>query len=430
MDTDYWKSSPFGEESIFHPSWEEKRKQERQILLSTGKITNVLVTKGNGMYVNSYPRQDNLSPERYISESSRQRAHSVYIKVSVIVEGRAEAIYIAINNQFKRAMGCEQTFEIKVPATSSKETINVKVHLTDFMGKDVYDKKEYDVTIDSGGNVFEKKEVEEEINNELTLDIVRKIAPACSQNNISNHINSLNQAIRTYSIDSYLRKVHFLSQLIFESGYLKYTKEQGVTENDYNGFYGRGLLQITFKGNYLEYQQNCGEDVTSTLSNRQKLEKPPHAALSAAWYWNKCNLNYYADKNDFIMITAKINGGFNGFEQRLSLVQQAIKALSQFYDTTISTDYVFKNSAAYTNAIYCFAWGLWHDPDLNKSGCKKNIQEALDGYKQMLALIPDNYNVCNRYNVHKMETFNDLKDEKGDVYIEHVARKRILELQQ
>ena len=48
MDTDYWKSSPFGEESIFHPSWEEKREQERQILLSTGKITNVLVTKGNG----------------------------------------------------------------------------------------------------------------------------------------------------------------------------------------------------------------------------------------------------------------------------------------------------------------------------------------------------------------------------------------------
>ena len=91
---------------------------------------------------------------------------------------------------------------------------------------------------------------------------------------------------------------------------------------------------------------------------------------------------------------------------------------------------MFRNSAAYTNAIYSFAWGLWHDPDLNKSGCKKNIQKALDGYKQMLALIPDNYNVHNRYNVHKMEIFNDLKDEKGDVYIEQVARKRILELQQ
>ena len=430
MDTGFWKSSPFGEESIFHPSWEEKRRQERQVLSKTGKIIDVVVTKGNGKYVNQYPTQDNLLPERYTSGSNRQRTYSVYIKVSVIVEGHAEAIYIAINNQYKRAMGCEQTFEIKVPATSSEETINVKVSLTDFMGKEVYDKKEYDVTIDSSGSVIEKKEVEEKKDDELTLDIVRKIAPACSQNDISKHLNSLNQAISTYNIDSYLRKVHFLSQLIYESGYLKYTKEQGITENDYKGFYGRGLLQLTLKGNYLEYQQNCGEDVTSTLSNRQKLEKPPHAALSAAWYWNKCNMNYYADNNDFIMITAKINGGFNGFEQRLFLVQQAVKALSQFYDEKISTSYLFRNSAAYTNAVYCFAWGLWHDPGLNKSGCKKDTQEALDGYKQMLELIPDDYNVHNRYNVHKMEIFNDLKDEKGDVYIEQVARKRIEGLSQ
>ena len=160
MDTDYWKSSPFGEESIFHPSWEEKRKQGKQVLLNTGKIIDVFVTKGNNKYVPQYPIQDNLLPERYISKSNRQRTYSIYIKVSVMVEGRVEAIYIAVNNQFKRAMGYEQTFEIKVPDTSSKETINVKVHLTDFMGKEVYDKKEYDVTIDSCGNVIEKKEVE------------------------------------------------------------------------------------------------------------------------------------------------------------------------------------------------------------------------------------------------------------------------------
>ena len=61
MDTNYWKSSPFGEESVFHPSWEEKRKQERQILLNTGKIIGVFVTKGNDKYVDQYPVQDNLS---------------------------------------------------------------------------------------------------------------------------------------------------------------------------------------------------------------------------------------------------------------------------------------------------------------------------------------------------------------------------------
>lgn len=30
MDSEYWKSSPFGENSIFHPSWEEKEKERRR----------------------------------------------------------------------------------------------------------------------------------------------------------------------------------------------------------------------------------------------------------------------------------------------------------------------------------------------------------------------------------------------------------------
>ena len=34
MDTEYWKSSPFGENSIFHPSWEEKEKERRQQKIS------------------------------------------------------------------------------------------------------------------------------------------------------------------------------------------------------------------------------------------------------------------------------------------------------------------------------------------------------------------------------------------------------------
>ncbi|MBR4647263.1 MAG: hypothetical protein IKO75_09150 [Bacteroidales bacterium] len=36
MDTDYWKSSPFGEESIFHPSWEEKENEK----ILTNNISN------------------------------------------------------------------------------------------------------------------------------------------------------------------------------------------------------------------------------------------------------------------------------------------------------------------------------------------------------------------------------------------------------
>ena len=33
MASDYWKTSPFGENSIFHPSWEEKEKERRRSAL-------------------------------------------------------------------------------------------------------------------------------------------------------------------------------------------------------------------------------------------------------------------------------------------------------------------------------------------------------------------------------------------------------------
>ncbi len=409
---------------MFHPGWEEKRKSDRILRISNARILDVFIRKGKPVYGAQYSVSDNLSQERYTPARVRQEFRTAYVNVSVVVSGRAEATYIAVNNHWKRAIGYEQTFEVKIAASDEKTNINVKARITDFMGEEVYDKKEYVVTIDSDGYVLGKNEIVEEI----TSEMIKLIAPTCSLNDINKHVNSLNQGMKENDIDSFLRKVHFISQLLHESGYLKYAKELGATENSYNGFFGRGLIQITGKGNYLAYQQFCEEDMTTTLQNRQKLEKPPHAALSAAWYWNKNNLNYYADKNDFIMITAKINGGFNGFEQRLSLLKQSINVLSQFYGKTIPTYYMFDSSAAYTNAIYCFAWGLWHDPDLNNNGCKKDRQEAIKGYRQMLELIPDDYGVKNKYGVDKMELFNELKDSKGNVLIAHAARKRLLDL--
>ena len=50
MDTDYWKRSPFGEESIFHPSWEEKRAEAREEKLTVGRINdlpNVYLANGS-----------------------------------------------------------------------------------------------------------------------------------------------------------------------------------------------------------------------------------------------------------------------------------------------------------------------------------------------------------------------------------------------
>ena len=160
METNYWKSSPFGVESIFHPSWEEKERNDRNHLLSNVRILDVYISQAKPNYKEQYIPQDNLSPERYTPASIRLDFQTVYISVFVIVSGRAEAIYITVNNQCKRAIDHERTFEVKISKSSAKETIKVKVALTDFIGKEVFDEKEYLVTIDSGGNVLMTKEVE------------------------------------------------------------------------------------------------------------------------------------------------------------------------------------------------------------------------------------------------------------------------------
>ncbi|MCX8971854.1 chitinase, partial [Citrobacter portucalensis] len=49
--------------------------------------------------------------------------------------------------------------------------------------------------------------------------------------------------------------------------------------------------------------------------------------------------------------------------------------------------FTFENSSVYTNKVYSFGWGLWHDPDSSKRGTDKSKEEALKGYKRAKELI-------------------------------------------
>jgi putative chitinase len=51
------------------------------------------------------------------------------------------------------------------------------------------------------------------------------------------------------------------------------------------------------------------------------------ALESACWFWDKHDLNGYADKKDMLTITKKINGGTNGLEERNDNYALALKHL-------------------------------------------------------------------------------------------------------
>lgn len=86
-------------------------------------------------------------------------------------------------------------------------------------------------------------------------------------------------------------------------------------ENSGDGwkYRGRGLMQLTGKANYESYAKERGVDF---VNHPDWVAQPKWAVDSAVWYWNKHNLNQYADLNDVKTITKKINGGYNGLEDR------------------------------------------------------------------------------------------------------------------
>jgi len=80
---------------------------------------------------------------------------------------------------------------------------------------------------------------------------------------------------------------------------------------------GRGFIQITGKENYMLLSKDMRVDY---LNNPDLLLNEADSMISAVWYWNKNNLNKYADKDDIRTITRKINGGYNGLEHRMQLL--------------------------------------------------------------------------------------------------------------
>lgn len=83
---------------------------------------------------------------------------------------------------------------------------------------------------------------------------------------------------------------------------------------------GRGLIQLTGRTNYTTYKGYCGFDV---VSQPELLAKPVGAVRSSMWFWSKKNLNYYADIDAFTTITKIINGGTNGWSDRMKYLKVA-----------------------------------------------------------------------------------------------------------
>jgi putative chitinase len=230
---------------------------------------------------------------------------------------------------------------------------------------------------------------------ELTIDELRKVFSKAKRKLSEQYLPLINHTFTVYGMTTCLRKAHFLAQIGDESGELRYTAEglkKGTKESDvYDGYKGRGLIQITWRRNYEAYGKAVHHDFLNT--HKSDLELPAWATDSAGWYWVKGgseNLNDLADKNDLLAITAEINGAFNGFEDRKAHLRSAFAALGvndcKTADVGGQAYRPFKESAVYNKRVQAFAWGCWNDPKAGKSGVAKSEAERKQGYLRFLEL--------------------------------------------
>lgn len=84
---------------------------------------------------------------------------------------------------------------------------------------------------------------------------------------------------------------------------------------------GRGLIQLTGHDNYQAFADSVEMAVTDVPDYLATFEG---AAQSACWFWEKNNLNTFADTGDIVTITKRINGGTIGIEDRTARYQRAL----------------------------------------------------------------------------------------------------------
>ena len=184
------------------------------------------------------------------------------------------------------------------------------------------------------------------------------------------YYEALQTLLIQHNINTSLRIAHFLAQILHESGHFKYNKEnlnysakalrsvfgkyfktdkeaeeyarkpEKIANRVYanrmgNGdeasgdgwkYAGKGLIQLTGKANYIE----CGNSLGLDLINCPDMiiTSPETCVETACWFWSKHNLNRYADNDDIVAITKKINGGLNGIESRKEILASAKQHLN------------------------------------------------------------------------------------------------------
>lgn len=173
----------------------------------------------------------------------------------------------------------------------------------------------------------------------ITVDMLKKLSPKAKDSIVNDIVKYLNIYLLNYEINIPLRIAHFMAQAAHESdGFKTLSEYWGPTEAQkrYEGrrdlgnvekgdgykYRGRGIFQLTGRANY----RQMGKKLNVDLQKEPDLAATGEISVQTALeYWKSRNLNMYADKDDIKEVTRRINGGYNGLEDRINYLNRAKK---------------------------------------------------------------------------------------------------------
>lgn len=173
---------------------------------------------------------------------------------------------------------------------------------------------------------------------------------------------SLNAYGKSAGLDKPHRLAHYMAQIAHESGNFKFDREiwgptpaqkrydtrtdlgnTPAVDGDGKKYAGRTGIQITGKANVQAFRDWCldqGLAVPDFVEHPELLNTDPWEGLAPIWFWTVGNptgksLNVLADANNIEQITKRINGGLNGYADRIAKYTEIALVLAGFREDDI-----------------------------------------------------------------------------------------------
>lgn len=196
----------------------------------------------------------------------------------------------------------------------------------------------------------------------ITYDRLHNLAMTDNRQVGASLVDPLNLRLAASSINTITRLVHFLGQVCHESGFFQRLSENlnyssadrigdvwpklkpraaslvhnpmalgnaAYAHMNGNGdeasgdgylFRGRGLIQLTGRGNYVQYGTHIGVDL---IGNPDMASYPDNAVRLAIAFWEGRGCNAAADRDSVHDVTALINPALEGMADRSFLTSRA-----------------------------------------------------------------------------------------------------------